>query len=119
MDSVFSAIRNLGSTLRGIVDQINPLSETNITLYFIWLVIIVTTGVAVWRAERRWVRGVLYLVHQTVTIGVVINWITVVVVAYHFWEASLVIAAFCFVSTFWICRRRKPRPARLRGEPPR
>ncbi|MGH7003777.1 MAG: hypothetical protein ACREIP_07500, partial [Alphaproteobacteria bacterium] len=89
MDSVFNSIRNVGSTLRGIVDQINPLSETNITLYFIWLVIIVLTGVAVWRAERRWLRGILYLVHQTFTIGVVINWITVVVVAYHYWRESL------------------------------
>jgi hypothetical protein len=115
MESVLNSIRSLGGTLRGIVDQINPLSETNVTLFFIWLAVFTLTGVAVWRAKRRWLRGVLYLVHQVFTIGIVINWLTVVIVAINFWWQACLVAATCACGGWWLCRERKPpTPARVR-----
>lgn len=100
MDSIIS-------TMRGVVDQLNPLSQTNVTIFFIWLPVFTLTGVAVWRAERRWLRGILYLIHQFFTIGVIINWSTVIVVSIFYWWQALAVFCSCFGSAYVMTRRRR------------
>lgn len=99
----------LGS-FRAMVDQLNPLSKGNVTLYFVWLTLYIVTATAVWRAERRWLRGICFLLNQVFSVGVLISLLNVVVPAIFFWAESLAAAAAAFVGTAFLCRKRKKAP---------
>lgn len=96
----------LGS-FRAMVDQLNPLSKGNVTLYFVWLSLYVITATAVWRADRRWVRGICFVLNQVFSVGVLISLLNVVVPAIYFWVESIATAVVAFACTAFLCRRRK------------
>jgi hypothetical protein len=99
----------LGS-FRAMVDQLNPLSKGNVTLYFVWLTLYIVTATAVWRAERRWVRGICFVLNQVFSVGILISLLNVVVPAIYFWMESIATALVAFVCTAFLCRRRKKAP---------
>ncbi|MEN8196546.1 MAG: hypothetical protein ABFS30_08520 [Pseudomonadota bacterium] len=103
------------AALRGVADQLNPLSTPNLIIFFTWLVVYLFTAMAIWRSNRRWVRLFCFVINQLFSVGFLISVKDVVVPAVALWVESLIVAVGTIVLTGWLFRTRKPVPARAGG----
>lgn len=103
------------AALRGVADQLNPLSAPNLIIFFTWLVVYLFTAMAIWRSNRRWVRLVCFVFNQLFSVGFLISVKDVVVPAVALWVESLCVALGTIVLTAWLFRTRKAAPAEAGG----
>ena len=96
-------VNSFVNAMTGIFAQLNPCNPGNLIIYFAWLVVFTFTTIAIWRAERAWIRLFCYLVNQVFSIGIVLSWTLTGLLAYTYWKASiaavvvtLVVALFIF-----------------------
>jgi hypothetical protein len=106
-------VREVAEFFGGFFNQFNPYNSANLTAYFGWLVIYVLTWIAVWRSSRAWVRFISFLANQIFSIGVVISWSLVVLIAVRFWVPSLIVALLTAGATLFLFRKRDRAPASL------
>lgn len=103
------------AALRGVADQLNPLSAPNLIIFFTWLVVYLFTAMAIWRSNRRWVRLVCFVFNQLFSVGFLISVKDVVVPAVALWVESLSVAVGTIILTGWLFRTRKAAPAEAGG----
>lgn len=94
--------------IRGLVDQLNPLSRQNQILYLFWLAGYFFLMAGIWRCDRRSVRFCFLIIHQLFSAGVFISQINIVVLAIVLWAQSLAVIVVAVVLAMVIFRRRKP-----------
>ena len=100
---------SLISDVRGLVDQLNPLSRQNQILYFFWLFGYFFLMAGIWRCDRRAVRFSFLLIHQLFSVGVFISQVNIVVLAIYLWVESLFIIAAATGLAILLFRRRVPK----------
>jgi len=96
--------------MRGFVDQLNPLSDRNVTLFFIWLNVYFFTAMTVWRAEKRWVRLLSLIANQLFSAGLLVSYLNIVVPAIAYWKyaaANVLLVISMTWLLFWLIGRRK------------
>lgn len=97
---------------RGFVDQLNPLSERNVTLFFIWLNVYFFTAMTIWRAEKRWVRLLSLIVNQLFSAGLLVSYLNIVVPAAVYWKeaaANVLLVVSMTWLMFWLVGRKRKR----------
>jgi hypothetical protein len=99
-------IEAVGDYYHSIVDPLNPFNRGNIVLYFAWIVTYTFTWVAVWRSERSWFRCACFVVNQVFSIGILISWSLTLILAYAYWQASLITFAVTAAISLFLFRRR-------------
>ena len=93
----------------GLEASVNPYSEQQIFLFFVWLVVFTAASVTVIMAERRMFRLIAWLVGTVFSFGLLqAGWITVTIAA-SYWPAAIAATAGTAASSIWIGRRRRPR----------
>jgi presenilin-like A22 family membrane protease len=99
------------NALTGIFDQLNPFNVGNLVIYFAWLVVFTFTTIAIWRADRAWIRLFCYAVNQVFSIGIVLSWTLTSLLAYTYWKASIgAVVASAVVAFFVFADRGRRRP---------
>jgi hypothetical protein len=95
-----------------VVDQLNPLSDGNVVLYFITVFVYVYTFVAVWLARHAAWRLFCLVFNQIFSFGVFSSWATAMVITYTFWRYALAMAVFALLCALVpvMLRRRRERP---------
>jgi hypothetical protein len=91
----------------GFFDQLNPYNRANLTVYFAWLIVYVSTWIAVWRSPRAWFRFFCFIANQAFSIGIVISWSLAVLIAVRYWIPSLLAALLTAGATLYFFRRRQ------------
>ena len=95
-----------------VVDQLNPLSDGNVTLYFVTVFVYVYTFVAIWLARFAAWRLFCFVFNQLFTFGVFSSWATAVIITYEYWRYSIAMAAFALLCALVpVFMRRRERPA--------
>lgn len=91
----------------GLEASLNPFSEQQIAIFFLWLVVFITSSVALIMADRRWLRVVAWLVCTCSSFGLwQAGWITLTIAA-NYWPAALAVGGTTAAGTIWIGRRRR------------
>lgn len=97
------------SGLRGLVDQLNPLSKPNLILYFTWLFVYFFTATGIWRSNRRITRLCCFTVNQVFSIGLLISALQIAVPAIVLWRESLGAIVLTLIVA-WFCFRKRKTP---------
>lgn len=105
------------SDVRGLVDQLNPLSRQNQILFFFWLFGYFFLMAGIWRCERRGIRFCFLVVHQLFSAGVFISQVNIVVLAIYLWIESLAIVLVASALAMLMFRRRRPRQPPEEADP--
>jgi len=100
MESVFADVR-------GLVDQLNPLSRQNQILFFFWLFGYFYLMAGVWRCDRRGIRFSFLVIHQLFSAGVFISQVNILVLAIYLWIESLGIIVVATALAVFMFRRKK------------
>jgi hypothetical protein len=104
-------VNSFVNALTGIFDQLNPFNLGNLVIYFAWLVVFTFTTIAIWRADRAWIRLLCYAVNQVFSIGIVLSWTLTSLLAYTFWKASIgAVVASAVVAFFVFSDRGRRQP---------
>lgn len=95
-----------------LVDQLNPLSNANVVLYFITVFVYVYTLVAIWLARFAAWRLFCLVFNQLFSFGVFSSWATAVVITYQYWRYAIAMAVFALLCALVpiMIRRRRERP---------
>jgi hypothetical protein len=95
-----------------LVDQLNPLSNGNVVLYFITVFVYVYTFIAIWLARYAAWRLFCLVFNQIFSFGVFSSWATAVVITYTYWRYAIGMAVFAVVCALvpLLLRRRRERP---------
>ncbi|MEX1108925.1 MAG: hypothetical protein WEC00_08455 [Dongiaceae bacterium] len=101
-------VREVVQFFDGFFNQFNPYNSANLITYFAWLVIYVATWITVWRSPRAWVRFISFLANQIFSIGILISWSLVVLIAVRYWIPSLIVALLTAGLALFLFRRRDP-----------
>ena len=90
-----------------LVDQLNPLSDGNVVLYFITVFVYVYTFIAVWLARHAAWRLFCLVFNRVFSFGVFSSWATDT-----YWRYALAMAVFALVCALVpiLLRRRRDRP---------
>ena len=104
MQDLFTAV---AAYYHSVVDPLDPFNRGNIVLYFTWIVVYTFTGVAVWRSPRSWFRLVCFVINQLFSIGILISWSLTIILAYAYWQASLVAFAATSAAGLFLFRKRR------------
>lgn len=105
-----------------LVGRFNPNDPVNLTLFYLWLVIFIFTFTGIWRASRRWVRLVCYVVNQAVSFGMLQAGVVTAAILFGRWREALVACAVTFAVSCWLFAEQWPRlrvgkVGALAGEP--
>ncbi|MFQ5972768.1 MAG: hypothetical protein ACE5Q3_10570 [Alphaproteobacteria bacterium] len=92
-----------------LVGRFNPNDPVNLTLFYTWLVVFTFTFMGLWRAPRRWVRLVCYVVNQAVSFGMLQAGVVTVAILFGRWREALVAGAMTFLLSWWLFADRRPR----------
>jgi hypothetical protein len=104
-------MQGIADEITNVFDQLDPFSTGNRILFFAWIVVFAFTSVAVWRCPFAWFRFLCFIVNQLFSVGILISWGLVVVLAVTYWRESLLVLAGTGIGSFWLFRRRRPRVA--------
>lgn len=97
------------STFQGLFDTLNPLSRSNLIIFFAWLVVYVFTLIAIWRSNNRWIRLLCLVINQIFAVGIVVSYANAVLITVTYWRAALGTVLGTVIFTWWMFRKRKPR----------
>ena len=93
--------------LVGLEAAVNPFSEQQIAIFFIWLVVFTASSVTLIMADRRWLRFLAWVVCTGSSFGLwQAGWITLTI-ATSYWPAALAVAGSTAAGSFWFGRRRR------------
>jgi len=101
LDSVIDSIR-------GVINQLDPLNTGNKIIFYAWLVIYIFTTIALWRSQKAWVRLICLILNQVFSIGFILSWGLAIVIAADQWKPALVVAVSMLTLTLVLFRRRDP-----------
>lgn len=95
-----------------LVDQLNPLSEGNLVLYFVTVFVYVYTFIAIWLARHAAWRLFCLVFNQIFSFGVFSSWATAMVISYAYWRYALGMAVFALLCALvpLLLRRRRDKP---------
>ena len=104
-------MREVGEFFGGFFDQLNPYNSANLIAYFTWLIVYVTTWITVWRSSLAWLRFISFLVNQVFSVGILISWSLVILIAVRFWIPSLIVALLTAGLALLVFRKRQTKVA--------
>ena len=105
-------VREVGEFFSGFFNQFNPYNSANLIAYFTWLIVYVATWITVWRSSLAWLRFVSFLLNQIFSVGILISWSLVILIAVRFWIPSLIVGLLTAGMTLFVFRRRQTKVAR-------
>ncbi len=107
----------LGEFASDVVSRFNPNDPVNLTLFFAWIVVFTTTFAGVWRAGRRWIRLVCYVVNQMANFAMLQAGLLTFAIILGHWRETIAVAGLTLVASCWFFRERRSewrqRPHRL------
>jgi hypothetical protein len=92
------------SYLSSLIDNLNPLSQGNILLYWFWLMIYSGTFVVAWRARRSMIRFLCFVLNQIMGVSLFISWSMTKVLMTTFWLPTLLMSLAVIGTTFYVTR---------------
>jgi hypothetical protein len=92
-----------------LVGRFNPNDPVNLTLFCLWLVVFIFTFTGLWRAPRRWIRLLCYVVNQAVSFGMLQAGVVTVAILFGRWREALVASAVTLAVSCWLFADRRPR----------
>lgn len=91
--------------IHGFFDQINPLSDANLAIYFVSIFLFSYSAMGIFLSQFRFTRLVLYIINQIFAGGVLLSWAAFYIITYEYWDMALAVAftgAFSALYWFWI-----------------
>ncbi len=93
--------------LVGLEAAVNPFSEQQIAIFFIWLVVFTASSVTLIMADRRWLRVVSWAVCTCSSFGLWQAGFITLTIAFNYWPSALAVAGTTAAGSFWFGRRRR------------
>ena len=99
----------LSDFVGGLEAVVNPLSEQQLFLFFLWLLLFTGSSVALVMAERRLTRFFAWLVNSLFSFGMFQAGLVSLAIAVAYWQGTLAVALASAVCTGIFCHRQSRR----------
>ena len=97
-----------------VVSRFDPNDPVNLTLFFGWIFVFTVTFAGIWRAGRRWVRLLCYIVNQVVSFGMLQAGALTFAILLGYWRETIAAAGLTLLASCWLFGERRSRTWRRR-----